>query len=29
MYFWNVATYKWKVYNRTIEIIPFVIQFRS
>jgi hypothetical protein len=26
---WNVATYKWKVHNGKIEIISFVIKFRS
>jgi hypothetical protein len=26
---WNVATYKWKVHNRKIEIISFVVKFRS
>ena len=26
---WNVATYKWKVHNGKIEIIPFVVKFRS
>jgi hypothetical protein len=26
---WNVATYKWKVHNWKIEIIPFVLRFRS
>jgi hypothetical protein len=26
---WNVATYKWKVHNGKIEIISFVVNFRS
>jgi hypothetical protein len=26
---WNVATYKWKVHNEKIEIISFVVKFRS
>jgi hypothetical protein len=26
---WNVATYKWKVHNGKIEIISFVVKFRS
>jgi hypothetical protein len=26
---WNVATYKWKVHNGNIEIISFVVKFRS
>jgi hypothetical protein len=26
---WNVATYKWKVHNGIIEIISFVVKFRS
>ena len=26
---WNVATYNWKVHNGKIEIISFVINFRS
>ena len=26
---WNVATYKWKVHNGNIEIIPFVVKFCS
>jgi hypothetical protein len=26
---WNVATYKWKVRNGKIEIISFVVKFRS
>jgi hypothetical protein len=26
---WNVATYKWKVHNGKIEIISFVVTFRS
>jgi hypothetical protein len=25
----NVATYKWKVHNGKIEIISFVVKFRS
>ena len=27
--FWNVVTYKWKVHNGKIEIISFVVKFRS
>jgi hypothetical protein len=27
--YWNVATYKWKVHNGKIEIISFVVTFRS
>ena len=26
---WNVAIYKWKVHNGKIEIISFVVKFRS
>jgi hypothetical protein len=26
---WNVATNKWKVHNGNIEIISFVVKFRS
>jgi len=26
---WNVATYRWKVHNEKIEIISFVVKFRS
>jgi len=26
---WNIATYKWKVHNGKIEIISFVVKFRS
>jgi hypothetical protein len=26
---WNGATYKWKVHNGKIDIIPFVVKFRS
>jgi hypothetical protein len=26
---WKVATYKWKVHNGKIEIISFVVRFRS
>ena len=26
---WNVAIYKWKVHNEKIEIISFVVEFRS
>jgi hypothetical protein len=26
---WNVATYKWKVHNGKIEIISFIVMFRS
>jgi hypothetical protein len=26
---WNVATYKWKVHNGKIEIISFIVNFRS
>jgi hypothetical protein len=26
---WNVATYKWNVHNGKIEIISFVVKFRS
>ena len=26
---WNVATYKWKLHNGNIEIISFVVKFRS
>jgi hypothetical protein len=26
---WNVATYEWKVHNGKIEIISFVVKFRS
>ena len=26
---WNVATYRWKVNNENIEIISFVVKFRS
>jgi hypothetical protein len=26
---WNVATYEWKVHNGKIEIISFVVEFRS
>jgi hypothetical protein len=26
---WNVATYKWKLHNGNIEIISFVVNFRS
>jgi hypothetical protein len=26
---WNVATYKWKVHNGQIEIISFIVKFRS
>ena len=26
---WNVATHKWKVHNGKIEIISFVVKFRS
>ena len=25
----GVATYKWKVYNWTIEILPFVVKLRN
>ena len=28
-YCWNVATYKWKAHNGKIEIISFVVEFRS
>ena len=28
-YYWNFATYKWKVHNGKIEIISFVVNFRS
>jgi len=28
-YCWNVATYKWKVHNGKLEIIYFVVKFRS
>jgi len=23
---WNVVTYKWKVHNAKIEIIPFIVK---
>jgi hypothetical protein len=26
-YYWNFATYKWKVHNGKIEIISFVVNF--
>jgi hypothetical protein len=26
---WNVATYEWKVHKGKIEIISFVVKFRS
>ena len=26
---WNIATHKWKGHNAIIEIISFVIKFRS
>ena len=26
---WNVATYKWKVYNGKVEIMSFVLKFHS
>ena len=26
---WNVATYRWKVHNRNMEIISFIVKFRS
>ena len=26
---WNVATYEWKVHNRKIEIISFVVKYES
>jgi len=26
--YWNVAAHKWKVHNRKIEIISFVVKFR-
>ena len=28
-YYWNIATYKWKVHKGKIEIISFVVNFRS
>jgi hypothetical protein len=28
-YCWNAATYKWKVHNGNIEILSFVVKFRS
>ena len=28
-YCWNIATYKYKIQNGEIEIISFVIKFRS
>ena len=28
-YYWNFATYKWIVHNGKIEIISFVVNFRS
>jgi hypothetical protein len=28
-YCWNDATYKWKVHNGNIEILSFVVKFRS
>jgi hypothetical protein len=28
-YCWNGATYKWKVHNGNIEILSFVVKFRS
>ena len=26
---WNVATYKWRIHNEKIEIISYVVKFRS